>query len=104
MVPVETPCTKLSAASCSGAESLTSDENCAIFFFFAFMMFGRVAYRGWLSRKSVVTTAGSRRDTVSRPPSICAMHYKHMTKAAAHPAVTHTASSSSRRCLKQGTL
>ena len=53
---------------------LTSNESCVICFFFAFMMFGNVAYRGWFNRRSVVTTAGKRRDSVSSPPSICGMH------------------------------
>src|SRR5690606_23525768 len=39
-------------------------------FFLAFMILGREAYRGSLSRRSVVTTAGSLRATVCRPPSI----------------------------------
>lgn len=34
------------------------------------MIFGNVAYRGSLSRRSVVTTAGSMTLTVSKPPSI----------------------------------
>src|SRR5262249_4106366 len=38
-------------------------------FFFAFMMFGSVAYRGSFRRKSVVTTAGNPVSTVSSPPS-----------------------------------
>ena len=34
-------------------------------------MLGSVAYRGWLSRRSVVTTAGRRTAMVSEPPSFC---------------------------------
>lgn len=34
------------------------------------MIFGNVAYRGSLRRRSVVTTAGSFTRTVSKPPSI----------------------------------
>lgn len=43
----------------------------SIFFFLAFMMFGSVAYRGSFSRRSAVTTPGSLKLTVSRPPSTC---------------------------------
>lgn len=41
----------------------------SIGFFFAFMMFGSVAYLGSLRRKSVVTTTGVFIETVSTPPS-----------------------------------
>mmetsp|Transcript_44370 Transcript_44370/g.116580 ORF Transcript_44370/g.116580 Transcript_44370/m.116580 type:complete len:223 (+) Transcript_44370:463-1131(+) len=42
----------------------------SIFFFFAFMMFGSVAYRGSFSRRSAVTTAGIFILIVSMPVSI----------------------------------
>mmetsp|Transcript_24303 Transcript_24303/g.49341 ORF Transcript_24303/g.49341 Transcript_24303/m.49341 type:complete len:238 (-) Transcript_24303:94-807(-) len=45
----------------------------SIFFFFAFMIFGKVAYRGSFRRKSAVTTAGSFIARVSSPPSISRM-------------------------------
>mmetsp|Transcript_11990 Transcript_11990/g.27779 ORF Transcript_11990/g.27779 Transcript_11990/m.27779 type:complete len:275 (+) Transcript_11990:272-1096(+) len=55
-------CLAISTPSCSGV-------NLSIFFFFAFMMLGNVAYRGSFSRRSVVITAGSFMPSVSSPPS-----------------------------------
>mmetsp|Transcript_12370 Transcript_12370/g.18548 ORF Transcript_12370/g.18548 Transcript_12370/m.18548 type:complete len:203 (-) Transcript_12370:41-649(-) len=42
----------------------------SIFFFFAFMMFGRVAYRGSFKRRSAVTTAGRGSSSFWIPVSI----------------------------------
>ena len=63
------------SATCSvlmrGATSTPSVSGLTVSsgFFFAFMMFGSVTYRGSFRRRSVVSTAGSATDTVSRPPS-----------------------------------
>mmetsp|Transcript_71316 Transcript_71316/g.195456 ORF Transcript_71316/g.195456 Transcript_71316/m.195456 type:complete len:237 (-) Transcript_71316:112-822(-) len=48
----------------------SSGVNLAIFFFFAFMMLGSVAYRGSLRRRSAVTTAGVFIASVSMPVSV----------------------------------
>jgi hypothetical protein len=49
--------------------ALGGSEHTSMGFFFAFIMFGRVAYLGSLRRRSVVTTAGVFIETVSTPPS-----------------------------------
>mmetsp|Transcript_5539 Transcript_5539/g.12002 ORF Transcript_5539/g.12002 Transcript_5539/m.12002 type:complete len:204 (-) Transcript_5539:142-753(-) len=48
----------------------SSGLSFSIFFFFAFMMLGNVAYRGSLRRKSAVITQGVFIPNVSKPPSI----------------------------------
>ena len=47
-----------------------SAVNVSIGFFFAFIIFGREAYRGSFKRKSTVITAGIFTFIVSSPPSI----------------------------------
>mmetsp|Transcript_1344 Transcript_1344/g.3582 ORF Transcript_1344/g.3582 Transcript_1344/m.3582 type:complete len:247 (+) Transcript_1344:992-1732(+) len=75
-LPRMRPPSRLGGASTLSTESLgetstprSSGERLSRGFFLAFMMLGSVLYRGSFSRRSVVTTAGVRSPTVSRPPS-----------------------------------
>lgn len=72
LLPASGAGTHLSRGSTSMPRS--ARLNWSICLRLAFMSAGRGGYRGWLSRRSAVTTAGSLVFSVCRPPSISRVH------------------------------